>query len=410
MRVLVVAQTFPCPPDTGSRNVVFHWLQALGEHHDVDLLSVDPSGVDPPQAAALPSIRVVDAGQAPGMSLRARMTRIARSVMQGIPAASLAGMGQRAQEFAARIAAEAPYDVIVVPENAAAGFVPLLRGVAPILLYKHSVHAVDAREERLRRGAWHPRWLLEEWIVRRFEGRSYRLADSVCTVNHEDAREIQRRYGRHRAVQVIPIGVDLGVFPRRQRDPGGQVIGFVGNLSWAANKDAVSWFAKRVLPEVAEAFPDVVLRVIGPGGDDLRAQIRDPRVVFAGRVPRVAEALDDIAVCVNPVISGTGVRFKLLEFLSVGVPTVTTSLGRLGTRCIHDDHVLVADEPEAFARSVMSLLSDSALRSRLSERGAAIARELSWDSVSVTIRHAVEAASNSRVNERGRSPQWRLLP
>lgn len=393
LKVLVVAQTFPYPPDTGSRNVVFHWLQALSEAHDVELLSVDPSTTTGEQIAALPSVRVAHAGQAPDMSIAGRITRFANSIRHGIPAASLAGMSPLARHFLSRPGTAATYDVAVVPENAAAGFVQLLHGIVPVLLYKHSVHAVDAREDRKRHGVLAPRWLLEEWIVRRFEARSCRSADLVCAVNDEDAREIQRRLRLPKAVRVIPIGVDLQVFPRRPRDPGGRVIGFVGNLSWAANKDAVTWFVDRVLPRVAESFPDATFRVIGPGADDLRAKIHDARVVFAGRVPSVAQALGDVAVAVNPVISGTGVRFKLLEFLSVGVPTVSTSLGKLGTRCTHGHHLLVADDADDFARAVCLLLSDDALRSKLSDNGAAIARALSWDGVGVTIRSAVEAVA-----------------
>jgi polysaccharide biosynthesis protein PslH len=399
LRVLVIAQTFPYPPDTGSRNVIYHWLRALSETHEVDLLSVDPSAEAPEEIAALPSIRIMNAGQLPGMSLRQRLVRFACSIRQGIPAASLAGMSPRSWEFVARIGNRELYDVVVLPENSTAGYVPLLRGAAPVVLYKHSVHAVDACEDRHRHGALHPRLLLEEWIVRRFEANSCRAADLVCAVNTEDAQDLQRRYRLVNPVQVIPIGVDLSIFPRRRSEPGGRVIGFVGNLSWAANKDAVSWFAHRILPKVCESFPDAVFRVIGPGGDDLQREISDPRVVFAGRVSSVAQELEAVTVGVVPVVSGTGVRFKLLEFLSVGVPAVTTSLGRLGTRCVHDKHVLVANDPEDFARAVTLLLSDGALRKRLSVEGAAIARELSWDTISVTIRHAVETAADLKENK-----------
>lgn len=396
MRILVIAQTFPFPPDTGSRNVVLHWLKALATTHDVELLLVDPSEVRCMEIDGLPGVRIRSTGEIPAMSIGKRLARLLESIRKGIPAASLAGMSPLAMDFVARIGKDVQYDVVVLPENATAGYAPLLRGSAPVLLYKHSVQAVDAHEERVRRGVLHPRWLLEEWIVRRFEGKSCHAADLVCTVNAEDARHLERLYDLTRTVHVIPIGVDLSVFPPRDRDPGGRVIAFFGNLAWAANRDAVVWFVREVLPAVRRAFPDARFRVIGPGDDELRAMTTDPHVDFFGRVSALAPALDDVAVGVVPVVSGTGVRFKLLELMSLGIPTVTTSLGKLGTRAVHGEHVLVADDPRQFAQAVITLLSDEALRRRLSTEGPAVARELSWDGISASIRRAVEIVGNMR--------------
>ena len=397
MRILVIAQTFPYPPDTGSRNVIIHWLQAISGIHEVEFLSVDPSASGSESIPGLPRVRVINAGQPPGNTIQQRLIRLLSAVFKGIPAACLAGFSRDGIEFAARIRRNGGYDVVVLPENATAGYASLLQGAVPILLYKHSVHAVDARDDRIRHGWFNPRWILEAWIVERFESATCRAADLIATVNVEDAQVLEQRYRLKKKVEVIPIGADFGEFPPRAKDPGGWVIGFVGNLDWAANKDAVLWFARHVFPIICESCPNATFRVIGPGGSDLKKEIDDPRVIFTGRVPNVAQELESVTVGVNPVISGTGVRFKLIEFLCVGLPAVTTSLGMLGTGAVHNEHLLVADGPSAFARAVVMLLSNEDLRARLSVNGQKIAASLSWSSVFPKIRHAVAAAAGSSI-------------
>jgi glycosyltransferase involved in cell wall biosynthesis len=217
----------------------------------------------------------------------------------------------------------------------------------------------------------------------------------VCCVNQEDAEDLNRRYALPRAPKVVPIGVELKRFQPRSVDPGGTVVGFFGNLTWGANVDAVIWFASAVLPHIWLENPETVFRIIGPGAETLALGTEDPRIVRLGPVPQeeIVAAMRDITVGIIPVISGTGVRLKLLEMLSMGIPAVSTSLGRLGTNCEHGVHLLVADDPASFASAVMRLFSDAGLRHRLSRAGAEIAPMHSWESAYPRIWNAIESAA-----------------
>jgi glycosyltransferase involved in cell wall biosynthesis len=191
-------------------------------------------------------------------------------------------------------------------------------------------------------------------------------------------------------VQTIPVGVELKEFPRRQSEPNRKSVGFAGRLTWGANEDAVNWLAREIAPKVLQAHPDASFRVIGPGGEGLHEKYEGPRFQFTGYVASMGESLADLAVGVVPVLSGTGMRLKLLELLSVGVPTVTTSLGAAGLDCVHREHVLIADDTDSFAGAVSELLSDAALRERLSQKGSELAKQYSWDGIEEKVRELVK--------------------
>ena len=152
------------------------------------------------------------------------------------------------------------------------------------------------------------------------------------------------------------------------------------------------------MPKVWEKHPDACFRVIGPGSESLRFIGKNPRFVCVGPVNQtgIARTMQDVAVGVVPVISGTGVRLKLLEMLSMGIPTVATSLGRLGTEAEHGKHLLVADDGDSFALAVTLLLSEPELRKRLGRAGAELAPRHSWKSFYPRILSVLEQAASSQ--------------
>jgi len=200
----------------------------------------------------------------------------------------------------------------------------------------------------------------------------------VCCVNQEDAQEVANRYGVQGALVVIPIGVEPSHFVGRSFDPGNETIAFFGNMSWGANVDAVSWLAEHALPFIWRRRPKAQFRIIRQGSQDLPLHRADTRIQCMGRVPDVPEALRDVTVGVVPIVSGTGIRFKLLELLAMGIPTVTTFPGLAGTRSADGKQCMVADSPCAFADAVLLLLSNGALRVQLSEASKESVASMEW--------------------------------
>jgi glycosyltransferase involved in cell wall biosynthesis len=395
MKLLFIAAAFPYPLNTGARNHIYHWLQAACPPHDACLLVVGEKPDVPATIPGLPALGVEILSVPVRRTLLARVGRLAASVAKGIPATSLACMPRAARKRAMELAETGAYDAIILCDNTVAGYAPSLAAWVPAILVKHSIQAIDARDQRRRAGMWHPRWLLEEWIAKRFEARTCGAATVVCCVNLEDADELRQRYQPMVPVEVVPVGVDPRRFPPRHRDPGGGVIGFFGNIGWGANRDAALWFAEKVMPELWRKWPSAEFRIIGPGSELLPLPHGEQRLKATGAVADIAAAMSEVTVGVVPVISGTGTRFKLLEMLSMGIPVVTTSLGLAGTECRAGRDVLVADGAGAFAGAVATLLGDPSLRERLSQAGVEMARSFAWEGIYPKILAVLERAAHA---------------
>lgn len=170
----------------------------------------------------------------------------------------------------------------------------------------------------------------------------------------------------------FPVSVDLSARPFKSgRD--GLRIAFVGNLRTLQNRDAVQFFCREVLPLVRSRLPTATLKVVGAVDPAFaRDMSRDGAVTFTGVVPSVADALADCCIGVCPVRIAAGMQNKLLDYMSVGLPTVTTTQGAEGLLLRDREHALVADDPVGLADAAVRLLGDATLRGSV----AAAAREL----------------------------------
>lgn len=161
-------------------------------------------------------------------------------------------------------------------------------------------------------------------------------------------------------VTVASNGVDLSGLPFDFSPDMGDLV-FIGNMTTLQNLDAVQYMAREVLPLVREKRPTVRLRVIGRIGQNERAQLEHVEgVVVTGQVDSVAAAARGGAIGVCPMRLGAGVQNKVLEYMALGLPTVSTSIGLEGFYARDGVELAVADDPKAFATSVLQLLEDRA--------------------------------------------------
>jgi glycosyltransferase involved in cell wall biosynthesis len=154
---------------------------------------------------------------------------------------------------------------------------------------------------------------------------------------------------------------------------------FIGSFRHGPNITALEWFLRHVLPRIVERRPDA--RLVVAGSDP------PPRDLFtkAGRAVELLGFVEDIrtelgrrAVFVCPVLSGSGVRVKLLEAFASGIPVVSTRIGAEGLARKDGEFCAIADQPEQFARNVVEILNGPEQARAMTERARAEV-ETNWD-------------------------------
>ncbi|HEV8039334.1 MAG TPA: glycosyltransferase [Bryobacteraceae bacterium] len=144
---------------------------------------------------------------------------------------------------------------------------------------------------------------------------------------------------------------------------------FLGSFRHLPNIEALDWFMRKVLPRVFEQSPDARLIIVGADPPP-KHSLPDfgERIELRGFVEDVREPLSRYAVFVCPILSGSGMRVKLLEAFAAGIPVVSTKLGAEGLTDKDADVCALADSPEAFAAKILELFRDPAKASELATR------------------------------------------
>jgi glycosyltransferase involved in cell wall biosynthesis len=161
---------------------------------------------------------------------------------------------------------------------------------------------------------------------------------------------------------------------------------FVGSFRHDPNRVAVDWFVRRVLPLVLEKQP--AARLVIAGSDPPPPHVyggASASIEMLGYVDDVREPLARYAIFVCPILSGSGVRVKLLEAFAAGIPVVSTVIGAEGLAREDREVCALADDPELFARRVLELFEDPQAAAEMARRARAEV-EANWDMAAITTR------------------------
>ncbi|MDQ7857235.1 MAG: glycosyltransferase family 4 protein [Armatimonadota bacterium] len=258
-------------------------------------------------------------------------------------------------------------DLLFADSLHVAGYVSVLRG--PKILQEHNVESylVDRHVRVHRSRIVRMAGAVEAANLARYERDTCNSFDAVIALSDED-RDRLRALGVRSRIEVIPPSVEA-VEP--VPDDGRRRIVHIGTGHWPPIAEGLRWYLREIHPLVRAALPGVETCLAGPPPSFLALGARDGGVTVAGYVDDLEPIYRSTAVFIVPLLVGGGVRLKIMHALARGLAVVSTSPGCDGLRLEHGRHLLVADEPRAFADAVTAVVRDAALRRRLGEEGRA---------------------------------------
>jgi GT2 family glycosyltransferase len=201
---------------------------------------------------------------------------------------------------------------------------------------------------------------------REIELRLARASNLVWCASPEDRKVVAREAPEVR-IEIVPTIHPLHA--RGANFAAREHLLFIGNFAHRPNADAVHHFVRDIFPHVKRTLPGVKLYVVGDNATPEIAAYASADVLVLGYVPDVEPLFRNCRLMVVPLRYGAGIKGKLGESLSFGLPVVTTSTGAEGFGITGGVEALIADEPQEFAAAVVRAYLEEDLWERLSQHG-----------------------------------------
>jgi polysaccharide biosynthesis protein PslH len=372
MRILVLTQVLVYPPDAGPKIKTLQVLRHLAAHHEVVYCTFVRSTKEVQDSKKLSGIcrRVITV---PLNRSRVGDVRfLIESLVIGDSFLLRRDYRVAMQETVRQLLQVEHIDVLHVDQLNMMRFVPP-EWQGTVILDEHN--AVWQVFERLRRGEPNPlkRWFLgrETRIIGKLEGRACSRAQVVLAVSEQDKQALKMVADESTPIEVVPITVDAEHFTSilNARNPQPDRLLTIGTMFWMPNSQGVSWWLHGGYELLRTICPDLTYDIVGarpPRALQLLA-VRYEGVTLHGYVADTLSFWTRASALAVPILSGGGVRVKILEAMAMGVPVVSTTIGCEGLNVRTGEHLLVADTPEAFAHAIAKILRDKALAVRLAQ-------------------------------------------
>jgi glycosyltransferase involved in cell wall biosynthesis len=203
--------------------------------------------------------------------------------------------------------------------------------------------------------------------LKAFEQQMLHQVDAVAAITQEDATRLRSMYAPGLAAPggaaaspgapafaVVPASFDLSGLAPATAPPQPRTVFLIGSLNWLPNLEGLDWFLREVWPLAHAELPELALHVAGSYPPDYLTQ-RPPgqdNVFIHGFVESAADFMRQYDLMLVPLLSGGGMRVKIIEGMALGKCILSTGIGAEGI-AVRDGHdIVLRDTPAAWLQAL----------------------------------------------------------
>ena len=264
------------------------------------------------------------------------------------------------EEFKKRLAAvldKEQFDVVQLEVLFMAPYVATIRrhSKAMIVLRAHNVeHKIW---ERIAKDTKSPlkRWYINHLAktLKEFELNALETVDGVAAITRKDAAFFRKYCSK--PVIDIPFGVYPEQFDPKYEIEGKPKFYHIGSMNWMPNEEGIRWFVDEVLPKTVEKVPDFVYHLAGRSMPEWLTSMKNPHVDVVGEVPDAKEFVTNHDIAIVPLLSGSGIRIKIIESMALGKTVITTRVGAEGILYDEEVNIIIAENKAKMVEAIRSL-------------------------------------------------------
>ena len=224
----------------------------------------------------------------------------------------------------------------------------------------------------------------ERWKIKKWESKTINSVDSVIYISSVDANNLQHSCTPGRIRHVIPNGINIdGNSKEKNPDIPSPNIGFLGNMGYAPNIEAVHWLYENVYIPLRNKMQNLSLIIVGRDPvESIKEMGKFPGVMVTGTVEEIWPYVNSIDIFVFPIRTGAGMKNKILEAMYAGKPVLTTTVGNEGIDAVAGKDISICRTPEEFQEEVLRMIASPEERQKKGYSAHKfVVEQYSWDKI-----------------------------
>ena len=216
---------------------------------------------------------------------------------------------------------------------------------------EHKIWERIAKETKFFAKRWYINHLTK--TLRDYELSAIETVDGVAAITRKDAAFFRKYCSK--PVIDIPFGVYPEEFTPKSEIEGKPKFYHIGSMNWMPNEEGIRWFIDEVLPKTVEKVPNFVYHLAGRSMPEWLTTMKDPHIDVVGEVPDAKAFVANHDVAIVPLLSGSGIRIKIIESMAMGKTVITTRVGAEGILYDEDVNIIIAENKAKMVEAIRSL-------------------------------------------------------
>ena len=246
---------------------------------------------------------------------------------------------------------------------------------ATIVLRAHNVeHKIwerIAKETKFFVKRWYINHLAK--TLKEYELNALETVDGIAAITRKDAAFFRKYCSK--PIIDIPYGVYPEQFKPNSEIEGRPKFYHIGSMNWMPNEEGIRWFIDEVLPKTVEKVPDFVYHLAGRNMPEWLTTLKDPHVNVIGEVPDAMEFVANHDVAIVPLLSGSGIRIKIIESMAMGKTVITTRVGAEGILYDEEVNVIIAENKAKMVEAIRSINENPQIAVRIGQAARKLIEE-----------------------------------
>lgn len=246
---------------------------------------------------------------------------------------------------------------------------------------------IALRTHNIEHEIWKRTYLLEKNIlkrqylviltnrIKRLKKRLLNTYNLLVPITKRD-EQFFKEFGNIKPSFVTPIGININELKADFSNIEYPSIFHIGALDWTPNQEGIIWFLKNIWKNLKDKNPKLNFYIAGRNAPEWFVnKINCNGVIYLGEIDDAHKFINSKAVMIVPLLSGSGMRVKIIEGLALGKTIISTSIGAEGIDVTHNQNILIADSTKSFKESLEKVLTNNANFEKIGKNAITFARE-----------------------------------